>query len=104
MANTIRARAQVDGKGVATVRFVIQHPMLIDRTDPKTGAALPAHFIEEVRVILGSEPLLTADWGQAVSANPFFQFSYSGARAGDELTISWRDNRGQNDTTKFTVS
>jgi sulfur-oxidizing protein SoxZ len=104
MANTIKAKAQVGAGGVATVKFIIQHPMLIERVDPKTGQTLPPHFIEEVKVSLRGEMLLEAAWGQAISVNPFFQFNYTGAKAGDEITISWRDNRGQSDTAQFPVS
>jgi sulfur-oxidizing protein SoxZ len=86
------------------VQFIIQHPMLIDRKDPTTGETLPPHFIEEVKVAIGSETLMEAAWGQAVSVNPFFQFNYTGAKAGDQLTISWRDNRGQTDSAQFPVS
>jgi sulfur-oxidizing protein SoxZ len=98
MANTIKAKAQIGAGGVATVKFIIE------RKDPKTGETLPPHFIEEVKVAIGSETLMEAAWGQAVSVNPFFQFNYTGAKAGDQLTISWRDNRGQTDSAQFPVS
>ena len=104
MANTIKARAQLGERGVATVRFIIQHPMLIERVDAKTGQTLPPHFIEEVKVTVGGETLMEADWGQAISTNPFFQFDFSGAKAGDQITISWRDNRGQTDSAQFPVT
>lgn len=104
MANTIKAKAQLGQGGVATVKLIIQHPMLIERVDPATGQTLPPHFIEEVKVTLGGETVMEAAWGQAVSVNPFFQFDVTGAKAGDQITISWRDNRGQTDTAQFPVS
>lgn len=104
MANTIKAKAQLGEGGVATVKFIIQHPMLIERVDAKTGQALPAHFIEEMKVTIGGETVMEGAWGQAISANPFFQFNITGAKAGDMITISWRDNRGQTDSAQFPVT
>ena len=104
MANTIKAKAQLGAGGVATVRFIIQHPMLIERVDAKTGQTLPPHFIEEVKVTSRGETVMEAAWGQAISVNPFFQFNITEAKAGDEITISWRDNRGQADSAQFTVA
>jgi sulfur-oxidizing protein SoxZ len=104
MANTIKAKAQLGQGGVATVKFIIQHPMLIERVDAKTGQSLPPHFIEEVKVTLGGETLIEAAWGQAISTNPFFQFNITGAKAGEQITISWRDNRGETDSAQFPVT
>ena len=104
MANTIKAKAQLGEGGVATVKFIIQHPMVVERVDAATGRTVPAHFIEEVKVALGDETVMEASWGQAVSVNPFFQFDVAGAKAGDRITISWRDNRGQSDSAQFPVS
>lgn len=101
--NTIRARADLGQGGACTLRLVISHPMLIDRTDPKTGQALPAHFIEELVVTHGGETVMSAAWGQAVSVNPFFQFSFSGAKVGDTVAIRWRDNRGDTDSAQVAV-
>jgi sulfur-oxidizing protein SoxZ len=103
MANTIRARAELGASGMTTVKLIITHPMLIERTDPKTGQVLPAHFIEEVTIEHRGETVVAAAWGQAVSVNPFFQFDLAGAAKGDEITISWRDNRGQTDSAKTAV-
>ena len=101
MANTIKAKAQMGQGGVATVKFIIRHPMAIERMD--AGKTVPAHFIEEVKVVHGGDTVLEAAWGQAVSANPFFQFDIAGAKAGDQITISWRDNRGESDSAQFPV-
>jgi sulfur-oxidizing protein SoxZ len=40
-----------------------------------------------------------ADWGPAVSKDPYVRFSFKGANKGDELNISWVDNTGATDTT-----
>jgi sulfur-oxidizing protein SoxZ len=103
MANTIRAKAELGPSGMTTVKLIITHPMLIERTDAKTGQVLPPHFIEEVTIEHKGETVVSAAWGQAISTNPFFQFDLAGAGKGDEITISWRDNRGQTDSAKTAV-
>jgi sulfur-oxidizing protein SoxZ len=99
----MRARAQLGANGVTTVKMVITHPMLIERSDAKTGQTLPAHFIEEVTVTHNGEAVVNAAWGQAVSTNPFFEFSFLGAKQGDQVAIAWRDNRGTTDSAQFPV-
>lgn len=101
---TIRGRAELGQGGLTTVRFVITHPMLIERTDPRTGKGLPPHFIEEVTVTHKSEIVVSAAWGQAISQNPFFQFSLTGAQKGDSLTVAWRDNQGKGDSVQLAVT
>ena len=37
---------------------------------------------------------MSAQWGPSVAKNPFLQFTIKGAKAGDKVAISWKDNRG----------
>ena len=48
--------------------------------------------------------VFSADWGPAVSKNPFLQFSVKGAKAGDKITVEWVDNKGEKRTDTATVS
>jgi sulfur-oxidizing protein SoxZ len=48
-------------------------------------------------------PVLTAQWGPAMSRNPFVQCVLKGARLGDRITVSWVDNRGERRTDEATV-
>ena len=43
--------------------------------------------------------MFTALWGPAVSKDPFVKFSFKGAKKGDDLKITWVDNKGATDTT-----
>jgi sulfur-oxidizing protein SoxZ len=47
---------------------------------------------------------MTAEWGTAVSKNPFLQFSVKGAKAGDKIAVTWKDNKGETRTDEATVS
>ena len=46
----------------------------------------------------------SAEWGPSVSKNPFLQFIVKGAKAGDKIAVTWRDNRGETRTDEATVS
>lgn len=100
--NTIKGRIELKDS-VANVRVIINHPMLVERRDQNTGQQLPAHFIEEIIFTHGGETVMTLACGQAVSQNPFIQFYFKGAKAGDTLKVSWRDNKGDTDATELKI-
>ncbi len=41
--------------------------------------------------------MFVADWGAAVSKDPYVKFSFKGGKKGDELKIGWVDNKGATD-------
>ena len=48
--------------------------------------------------------MLTAEWGPGVAKNPFLQFVVKGAKAGDKVAITWKDNHGDTRTDEAVVS
>lgn len=103
MADPMRIRAQASG-GNATVRVLMAHEMETGQRKDASGKTIPAWFIQEVTASLNGKPVLTAEWGPAVSKNPFMQFTLKGAKAGDKVSVSWKDNRGDTRTDEATVS
>lgn len=103
MAGTIKGKIDAAGSGLHTLRFLLTHPMQVERHDAKTGKTSPAHIIEEVVVTLEGEVAFRADLGQSVAMNPFFIVQLRGARSGDKVSIAWRDNRQQQDRTQLVV-
>jgi len=102
-SNTIKIRARNRG-GVTEVKSLIQHPMETGlRKDKKTGEKIPAHYIKEVVCEHNGNTVCTANWGVAVSKNPYLSFKFKGGSSGDTIKISWNDNKGQSDsaTTKI---
>ncbi|VAW72455.1 Sulfur oxidation protein SoxZ [hydrothermal vent metagenome] len=98
MAKSIKIRAKAKD-GVATVKVLISHAMETGmRKNKKTGKKFPAHFIQEVTCKHNGKEVLTADWGTAISKNPYLSFKFSGAKSGDSLQMSWADNKGESDT------
>lgn len=102
MANSIKARLELAGD-VVTVKTLITHPMSIERKDPKTGATIAPHFIEEVTCTHGGAPVMVIACGQAVAMNPFLEFQFRGGKKGDPVQLSWRDNKGETDSISLTV-
>lgn len=103
MANSIKVRAKAKD-GVATVKCLISHPMETGlRKDKKTGKNIPAQFIQEVACEHGGKSVLNAQWGGAISKNPFLSFSFSGVKSGDSIKISWVDNKGDSDSTEAKI-
>ena len=68
------------------------------------GKLVPAWHIQEVTAVLNGKQVLAAEWGPAVSKNPFLQFAIKGAKAGDKVAVSWKDNKGDSRTDEVTVS
>ena len=103
MADPMRIRAQAAGDK-ATVRVLMSHEMETGQRKDAAGKIVPAWYIQEVTAALNGKTVLTAEWGTAVSKNPFMQFAIKGAKAGDKIAVTWKDNRGDTRTDEATVS
>jgi len=103
MADPMRIRAQMTGDK-ATVRVLMAHEMETGLRKDAAGKAIPAWYIQEVSAQLNGKSVLTAEWGPSVSKNPFLQFNVRGAKAGDKVAVTWKDNKGDTRTDEATVS
>ena len=93
MSDPMRIRAQVQGSG-AVVRVLMSHEMESGQRKDAGGKTIAAWHITEVSAALNGKTVLTAQWGTAIAKNPFNEFVVKGAKAGDKVTVSWVDNRG----------
>jgi len=103
MADPMRIRAQVTD-GTAIVRALMAHEMETGQRKDGSGNIVPAWFIQNVTAKLNDTVVMTAQWGPAISKNPFLQFSVKGAKAGDKIVLTWEDNKGESRTDETTVS
>jgi len=101
---SIKLRAEAGPKGAAAVRLLVNHPMLPERVDAKTGKTLPAHHVDEIVVAVNGETVLVIDCGPGAAANPFFSFTIEGVRRGDAIAVRWTDNQRQSDQLQASVS
>ena len=103
MADPMRIRAQLQGDK-AVVRVLMAHEMETGQRKDSAGKVIPAWFIQEVSVAHNGKQVMTAQWGPAVSKNPFMQCTVKGAKAGDKIAVTWVDNKGDKRTDEATVS
>ena len=97
MAEPMKIRAAVKD-GVADVRILMSHPMETGTRKDAAGKLVPAWHITEVSATLNGKTVLKAQWGTAVSKDPFLSFRVRGAKAGDRLVVTWVDNKGGTET------
>ena len=103
MASPMRIRAKVDGD-VADVRVLMSHEMETGQRKGSDGQLVPAWFIQDVTATHNGKTVMTAQWGPAVSKNPYLQFKVKGAKAGDKITVTWKDNKGESRTDEAAIA
>lgn len=69
----VRLRVAPDAKAVLVS---IRHPNSSGfQIDPRTGDAIPAHYISRLRIDAGGKPLIAAETGISISENPTFRIA-----------------------------
>ena len=103
MGDPMRIRAQVKD-GLTDVRVLMSHPMETGLRKDSAGKIIPAVYINDVKATSGGKTVLAAKWGQAISQNPYLQFRFKGAKAGDKVSVTWTDNTGDTRTDEVAIS
>jgi sulfur-oxidizing protein SoxZ len=104
MADPMRIRAQASPDNKVLVRVLMNHEMETGQRKDSAGKVIPAWFIQEVTASHNGKVVMTAQCGPSVAKNPFFQFQLKGGKAGDKITVNWKDNRGETRSDEATVS
>ena len=102
MANPMKVRTKLEGE-VALIRILMSHPMETGLRKDADGNLIPAHFIQLVTITHKDKEVLSAQWGPAVSRNPYLAFRIKGAAKGDPIKITWVDNKGDTRTDQATI-
>jgi sulfur-oxidizing protein SoxZ len=97
MAGPMKMRATLAG-GHTDVRVLMTHPM----TTAQSGQ--PLHFIQNITVKVNGKPVVEAEVSQAVSRNPVFSFRLKGGAKGDQIEVSWLDNKGESNRIEGAVA
>lgn len=103
MGNPMKIRA-ASKDGVTEVKALMSHEMETGFRKDASGNPIPAWFIAEVTAKLNGKDVMKAQWGPSVSKNPFLAFKIKGGKAGDKITITWVDSKGDTRTDEATVS
>jgi len=100
---SIKMRAKASD-GVTTIKALISHVMETGtRKDKKTGKKIPAHFIQEVVCEHKGNKIMVANWGPAISKNPYLSFKFKGGSSGEKIKITWVDNKGKGDSLEAAI-
>ncbi len=103
MPNPMKIRAAMAGDKVE-VKVLMSHEMESGQRKDAKGQVVPAWFIQNVNVTCNGRTVLAAEWGPAVSKNPFLAFRFAGGKPGDKIQITWVDSRGEKRTDEATVA
>ena len=103
MSDPMRIRAQAQGDKT-TVRVLVSHEMESGQRKDAAGKTVPAWFIQNISATHNGKTVMSAQWGPAVSKNPFMQFSFNGAKAGDKVAVTWTDSKGDKRTDEAVVA
>jgi len=97
MANPMKVRATLQGE-VVEVKVLMNHEMETGQRKNQQGETIPAHFIQTVSAMHQAESVFAAEWGPAVSKNPFLSFKFRGGAKGEKVQVTWTDNKGDSRT------
>ncbi len=103
MADPMRIRAQMMGNAV-DVRVLMAHEMETGQRRDAAGKLVPAWHITNVTATHNGKTVLTAQWGPAVSKNPFLSFRFAGGKAGEKVVVTWTDNKGDKRSDEAVIS
>jgi sulfur-oxidizing protein SoxZ len=103
MPDPMRIRAVAKDGGVS-VKVLMSHEMETGQRKDSAGKPIPAHFIQHVSVTWQGKVVLSAQWGTAVSKNPFLEFSFKGGQKGERIQVTWTDNKGEKRTDEATIN
>ena len=98
----MRIRA-TEKDGVTEVKVLMSHIMETGQRKDGDGNPIPAHFIQDVVATCNDKQVLNAQWGPAVSRDPFLSFKFKGGNKGDEVKVTWTDNKGDTRTDKTEI-
>ncbi len=103
MTQPMSIRAQLKGD-ICDVRVRVPHPMETGNRKGADGKLVPAHYIQNMTVSLNGQVTVSGQIGVAVSANPMFGYKLKGAKKGDKVVITWKDNKGETRTDETVVA
>ncbi len=103
MPDPVKIRATLSGDTL-DVRIMAPHVMESGQRRDAQNRLIPAHHIERLVVSMNGKVMVDCELGGAVAKNPLFGFKFRGAKAGDRITVSWVDTKGEKQVDEAVVS
>lgn len=95
MSDTTKIKAKLKD-GIVEVKALATHPMLSYQEAER--AKKEANFITYVIAKVGDKVVYEASTSQFLSKDPYMKFSFKGAAVGDTIELTWKDLKGNTDT------
>ena len=102
MSDPMRVRA-TEKDGIVDVKILMKHDMESGQRKDAAGKVVPAWFINILNVKDQGKDVFNAQFGPAVSKDPFLNFKYKGSK-GDKIVVNWVDTKGDKRTDEATAS
>ncbi len=103
MPDPMRIRA-IAKDGAVNVKILMSHPMETGQRKDDAGKPIPAHYIQHVSATWQGKPVLSANWGTAISKNPFLEFSFKGGQKGEKIQGTGTDTKGNKPPDEATIN
>ncbi|MFN0314803.1 MAG: thiosulfate oxidation carrier complex protein SoxZ [Burkholderiales bacterium] len=103
MGSPMKLRAKAEGD-LVEVKVLMAHIMETGQRKNQAGDIIPAHFIQTISATHKDKVVLSAQWGPAVSANPWIAFKFKGGAKGEKVKVSWTDNRGDSRSDEVVIT
>lgn len=87
-------------KNMVTVKMIVKHPM---EAGEIAGRTKKSHYITHLQASANGKVVYDVDASSGISKNPYFKFSFKGAKKGDMLEVKWMDNQGKSETSKAKI-
>jgi sulfur-oxidizing protein SoxZ len=98
MANSDRVKVRIPAKAkkgeIIEIKTQISHDMETGLRKDGAGKTIPRRIINRFSCTWNNEPVISADWHQAVSANPFASF-FAMATSSGKIKLTWFDETGE---------
>ncbi len=95
MSDTTKIKAKLKD-GIVEVKALATHPMMSYQEAER--AKKEANFITYVVAKVGDKVVYEASTSQFLSKDPYMKFSFKGAAVGDTIELTWKDLKGNTDT------
>jgi sulfur-oxidizing protein SoxY len=94
---------EVTAGGPLLAQFAVSHPNITGmQLDQRTRAIIPAHYVKSVKLSVDGKPVMTAETGISISADPSFRF-YLKTEPGAQITAEVVDSENQTFTDTFSL-
>jgi sulfur-oxidizing protein SoxZ len=98
MANSDRVKVRIPAKAkkgeIIEIKTQLSHDMETGLRKDAAGKTIPRRIVNRFTCAWNGEPVISADWHQAVSSNPFSSF-FVVASASGKIKLSWWDETGE---------